>query len=506
MDEECRTLLTENLNKNLPDQDQYPHSNDLQDRCVNILASLWHAPEAGESRDTDPNTNSNVHDADPVDTDSTHAVGTATIGSSEAILLAGLAMKWQWRSRVAKNKNIKAHEITQRPNLVFSAAVHVSILKVCRYFDIDARIIPLEKDRLVIDVKMALDQCDENTCGIIAVLGTTLTGECDDVKSLNNALEKLHKDKGIYIPIHVDGASGAFVLPFVWPKHEWDFRLSHVRSINTSGHKYGLVLPGLGWIVWKTKQDLPADLVFHVNYLGVDEPTYTLNFSKSASTVIAQYYNFLRLGRQGYEQIMQMCFDNSVYLATGISKLAGGKVFYLLSKQLTSEPCLPLVAFALHDSHTLGFDETDLVHEMRVRGWIIPAYTLPNNVSDITICRVVVRETFSHDMANMLLNDLLLILISLCNQHGHQELSQALKSDLDQRRGSSQNHRHNQKQIKKLSAEVKDKVEGVAKKMTSDSDTDKVNEMTGGKSSSAGGAGSNANNGSKDAPTTNVIC
>ena len=462
VDREAQELIEESLNKNMPDQDQYPHSNDIQDRCINILAHLWNAPA--------PTVHPEAHTAG-------RAVGTATIGSSEAILLAGLAMKWRWRARWAESKGVQPHEVTQRPNLVFSAAVHVSVLKLCRFFDIDARVLPVEHDRFVIDCEEVIRQCDDKTAGVVMILGTTLTGEFEDVEEMNKRLLALKKEKGLDIPIHVDGASGAFVAPFVWPEVKWDFRLEQVRSINTSGHKYGLTYPGLGWVVWKTAEDLPDGLIFHVNYLGIDEPTYSLNFSKSASTVIGQYYNFLRLGREGYKQIMTQCLDNAKLLSEALTALG---VFTILSKH--DGPALPLVAFRITDDKALGADATVLVHELRGKGWIVPAYTLPANAADVLIMRVVVRETFTREMVSMLTEDVRLILIMIAHSHGKEELKQQLIEAKDQ--SGHRRTKHSTQQVQGLIKQAASSIAGGVSSLAQpkgngqhSKDAEKVNEM-----------------------------
>jgi len=521
VDRECHDLITESLNKNMPDQDQYPHSNDIQDRCISMLADLWNAPSTSNTPATNPDGkevssgSSKSGGANPNTTtgseEGQHAVGTATIGSSEAILLAGLALKWRWRERQAKKRNCKPADVLERPNIIFSAAVHVSILKLCRFFDIDARVLPVERNRLVIDCDEVVRQCDDKTAGVFLILGTTLTGELEDIKGMNDRLLKLKSDKGLDIPIHVDGASGAMVVPFVWPDHEWDFRLEQVRSINTSGHKYGLTYPGLGWVVWKTKEDLPEGLIFHVNYLGIDEPTFSLNFSKSASTVIGQYYNFLRLGRAGYTQIMESCITNAKHLAKRLSSLGG--VFDIVSKH--DEPSLPLVAFKFASDEAMGFDATILVHELRGKGWIVPAYTLPANASDVLIMRVVVRETFTHEMVEMLVEDVRLILIALTHKHGKEDVKQRLIEAALHESGGSSNRRnkHHVQQVKAVVAgEQAGNNKGVATMRPQEDsehanrDADKLHEMTGGKSDLSTNAGADGGKGAKAQPTVHTIC
>jgi glutamate decarboxylase len=427
VDDECLNLMVENLNKNLVDTSQYVHSNELQDRCINILANLFHAPPDEQGG----------------------AVGTATVGSSEAIMLGGLALKWRWRAKQAAKQGRKLEEVTTRCNLIFSAAVHVSVLKLCRYFDIDARIIPLQHDCYTLDIDQVIAQCDENTCGVLTILGTTLTGEFEDIKRLNTALLKLKNDKGLDIPIHVDGASGAMVAPFVFPDVEWDFRLEQVKSINTSGHKYGLVLPGLGWVIWRRKEDLPEDLIFHVNYLGVDEPTFNLNFSRSAANVIGQYYQFLRLGIEGYERIMQLSVDNAKYVAESLTSMSEG-LFIIRSQN--DKPSLPMVAFSLNPAKNLKFNETTLVHWLKERGWIVPAYTLAANANDITVCRIVVRETFTRNIASILLEDIRLVLVGLADHHGHQDLVVSLKAARDNKHQHRRSKQHGEQVARSIQA------------------------------------------------------
>jgi len=368
MEPEARQLIMENLQKNLVDQSEYPQTGQLQHRVIHMLASLFHAP-----KDQD-------------------VTGTSTIGSSEAILLGLLAHKKQWQ-----NNRKKRGLSSGSPNLVVGGDVHVVWEKFCRYFDVELRLVPLTKDRFVLDVAGALSLVDENTIAVGAVLGTTFTGQVDPVVELNEALEKRFQEKGYFVPIHVDGASGGFLLPFLEPELIWDFRLSHVRSINVSGHKFGLVYPGVGWLLFRDRSDLPDDLVFRVNYLGAEEETYTLNFSSNAAFVIAQYYNLLRLGKQGYQQILKNCLENSRFLA---GKLEGSSIF----KPIDPNPQLPIVAFSLRAPH--AGREMEISSELRKFGWIVPAYTLPPNAQSMSVLRVVVREQVSKNMLEHLLEHL----------------------------------------------------------------------------------------------------
>jgi glutamate decarboxylase len=369
MEPEADKLMAESLGRNFIDADEYPQTTEIHNRCVNMLARLFHAPD-GEV-----------------------AVGCATVGSSEAIHLAGLALKWRWRER-----RRAVGLPTDRPNIVMGGNVQVCWEKFARYFDVEPRYIPLAADRYVIGVEEAMARVDEGTIGVVGILGSTYTGEYEPIQELNDALMALKRDKGLDVPLHVDGASGAFVAPFTDPKLAWDFRLPAVRSINASGHKYGLVYPGVGWVIWREEQDLPNDLIFHVNYLGGDQPTFNLNFSRGASQILAQYYNFLRLGYEGYNDIMNDLEATSSYLAKAVQDLGR---FEILSKPKT----VPLVCFRL-DATQRPFTVFDISAHLRERGWIVPAYTLAPDAQGISVLRVVVKENFSQDMADLLIDDL----------------------------------------------------------------------------------------------------
>jgi len=364
MDEEADRLMTETANKNAIDWDEYPQTVELQDRCVNMLARLFRASEHHES------------------------VGTATVGSSEAIHLAGLAMKWRWRkAREAAGKP------ADRPNLVMGANVQVCWEKFARYFDVEPRYVPLTDDRFVIGVPEAMAMVDDNTIGVVGILGSTYTGEYEPIAALNEALEQSEWDA----PIHVDAASGGFVAPFVNPTLEWDFRLSRVQSINVSGHKYGLVYPGVGWVIWREQKDLPEELIFTVDYLGGSHANFGLNFSRGAAQIVAQYYNLIRMGWEGYRDVMSALGITARWLATEIEKIG---IFDLLSRGHD----LPVVCFRLRGDHP--FTVFDLSDVLRQRGWIVPAYKMAPDAEDVAVMRVVVREGLSADMAAELVGDI----------------------------------------------------------------------------------------------------
>ena len=368
MEPEADKLIMESIGKNYVDNDEYPQTEVIQDRVVNMLARLFNAPK------------------------DCHSVGSGTIGSSESIMLGLLAHKWTWRQRMeAEGKP------TDKPNIVMGADVHTVWEKFARYFDVELKLIPLREDIYTITAEDVVKEVDENTIAVGAVVGTTFTGQMDPIEDINNALLEIKKTKGWDIPIHVDGASGGFIVPFLYPDLLWDFRLEQVKSINVSGHKYGLVYPGIGWLVFKDKTDLPEELIFKINYLGGLMPNYSLNFSKGSSTIIAQYYNLIRLGMDGYRNIMENMEENAHYLA---SKLNGSKKFEVINKSIR----FPIVTVQLKNSEFTVFH---LSEKLRQKGWIVPAYTLPANADDIAVLRMVIKESFSRDMVEMLYKDIM---------------------------------------------------------------------------------------------------
>lgn len=368
MEPEAEELIGQTLRVNFIDHAEYPQSAEIEQRCIRMLADLFHAP--GET------------------------TGARTQGSSEAIMLGALSLKWKWRAR-----REAAGKPVERPNLVFGGDVHVVWEKFCRYFDVEPRIVPLQPDKYTIGPEDVEPHVDENTIGVAAVLGTTFTGHTDDIRGINDRLVELKHERGLDVPLHVDGASGGFVWPFLYPDSEWDFRLEQVRSINVSGHKFGLVYPGIGWLIFREKDDLPEELVFYENYLGKTDATFTLNFSTGASMVLAQYYNFVRLGRGGYRYVMEMMRLNAHNLCREIT--ATGE-FELIG---SDEEQLPLVAFKLSDGHP--YDEFDVAAQLAAeRGWMVPAYTLPPNAEHVKIMRVLVRGTLGATMIGKLGEDI----------------------------------------------------------------------------------------------------
>jgi glutamate decarboxylase len=368
MEPEAQILMAECFDKNMIDKDEYPQTAELERRCVNILSSLWNAP-AGSG-----------------------ATGCSTTGSSEACMLGGMALLWRWRAR-----RQAAGLDASKPNLVMGSNVQVCWEKFCRYWQVEPKQVPMVPGRLHLRGPEAAAQCDENTIGVVAILGSTMDGSYEPVAEISAALDHLQAARGLDIPLHVDAASGGFVAPFLQPDLVWDFQVPRVASINASGHKYGLVYPGVGWIVWRDASALPDDLVFRVNYLGGDMPTFALNFSRSGANVAAQYYNFLRLGVEGYQRVQQACQDVALHLSGEIAKMGP---FDLLSQGRD----LPVFAFKLRDDIT-GYSVFDLSERLRMRGWQVPAYTFPEDMTDTAVMRIVVRNGFSMDLANLLLDD-----------------------------------------------------------------------------------------------------
>ena len=382
MEPEARQLMSETFDKNMIDKDEYPQTAELELRCVNMLANLWNSP------------------------DSEDAIGTSTIGSSEAAMLGGMALKWNWRTR-----RKAAGKPSDKPNMVMGINVQVCWDKFCRYWDIEPRLVPMEGHRYHLNAEEAIKLCDENTIGVVAIMGSTFDGSYEPVEEISQALDQLQERTGLDIPIHVDGASGGFVAPFIQPNLAWDFRLPRVKSINASGHKYGLVYPGVGWVVWRDRTQLPADLIFYVNYLGGKMPTFAINFSRPGNQIVAQYYNFLRLGKEGYRRIQQSCQDAATYLS---GKIAAMGPFELL----TDGSDIPVFAFKLKDDVT-NYTVFDLSERLRDRGWLVPAYTFPANRQDLATLRIVVKEGFSRDMADLLLADLDRHIKHFGSQPGH---------------------------------------------------------------------------------------
>lgn len=370
VDPEVHKLMDECVDKNMIDKDEYPQTAELEARCVHMLADLWNSPDAANT------------------------MGCSTTGSSEAAMLGGMAMKWRWREKMrAQGKP------TDKPNMI-CGPVQVCWHKFARYWDIELREIPMEKGRLIMSPEEVIKRCDENTIGVVPTLGVTFTCEYEPVKAVSDALDKLQEETGLDIPIHVDGASGGFLAPFCDPDLEWDFRLPRVKSINASGHKFGLSPLGVGWVIWRDKEELPEDLVFNVNYLGGNMPTFALNFSRPGGQIVAQYYNFLRLGWEGYRKIHQSCYDTAQYISKMIEDMGPFEIIY------GGKGGIPALSWSLKEGIDHGFTLYDLSDRLRSRGWQVAAYSMPANREDLVIMRILVRHGVSRDLGEMLAADM----------------------------------------------------------------------------------------------------
>ncbi|MDD3312836.1 glutamate decarboxylase [Pseudodesulfovibrio sp.] len=367
---EVRRIMNECLDKNMIDKDEYPQTAELEARCVHMLADLWRAPDGRNS------------------------TGCSTTGSSEAAMLGGLALKWRWRE-----KRRAAGLPTDRPNLV-CGPVQVCWHKFARYWDVELREVPMARDRLILTPEEVVARCDENTIGVVPTLGVTFTCQYEPVAAICAALDELQARTGLDVPVHVDAASGGFVAPFAEPELDWDFRQARVVSINSSGHKYGLAPLGVGWVVWRDATHLPEDLVFRVNYLGGDMPTFALNFSRPGGQIAAQYYNFLRLGREGYRRIHQACRDTARELAGAIAGMGPFRVIH------DGAGGLPAVSWSLAGDRDHGYTLYDLSDRLRTRGWQVAAYAMPPDREDLVVMRVLVRHGFSRDLGDLFASDL----------------------------------------------------------------------------------------------------
>jgi glutamate decarboxylase len=361
-------LMADTADKNMIDKDEYPQTAEFEKRCVDIIGRLWHVPGRGD------------------------VTGTSTTGSSEAAMLGGMALKWRWRERMRASGRP-----TDKPNLVMGVNVQVCWDKFCRYWEVEPRLVPMEGDRFHLSAEEAARHCDENTIGVVAILGSTFDGSYEPVAEICGALDALAANGGPDVPVHVDAASGGFVAPFVQPDLVWDFQLERVQSINASGHKYGLVYPGVGWALWRDADALPRDLVFEVNYLGGKMPTFALNFSRPGSEVVAQYFMFLSLGAEGYRRVHRASAAVAAHIAEGIAGLGPYEL-------ITDGSDLPVLAFTVAPDIT-NYTVFDVSARLREFGWLVPAYTFPENREDLSVLRVVVRAGLTHDMADLFLDD-----------------------------------------------------------------------------------------------------
>jgi glutamate decarboxylase len=372
LEPEVHALLDECIDKNMVDKDEYPQTAEIESRCVSMLSHLWNSPHPGDT------------------------IGCSTTGSSEAAMLGGMALKWRWRT-----KRRAAGKPADRPNLI-CGPVQICWHKFARYWDVELREIPMEGDRLMMTPGEVVARCDENTIGVIPTLGVTFNGRYEPVQAVSDALDRLERETGLDIPMHVDGASGGFLAPFCAPDLVWDFRLPRVKSINASGHKFGLAPLGCGWIIWRQREDLHEELVFNVNYLGGNMPTLALNFSRPGGQIIAQYYNFLRLGRHGYEKVHGACYRTAQYLAREIAALGPFEMLF------GGDPAdgIPALCWTLRPGEEPGYTLYDLADRLRTRGWQVPAYPMPANRQDMVVQRILVRMGVSRDLASILVGDI----------------------------------------------------------------------------------------------------
>ncbi len=369
MEDEVHEIMDICVDKNMIDKDEYPQTAEIESRCVHILAKLWNSPEASTT------------------------LGCSTTGSSEAAMLGGLAMKWRWRKlREAQGLD------TSKPNFV-CGPVQICWHKFARYFDVELREVPLDDDEVGMNPDKLKEYVDENTIGVVATLGVTYTCVYEPVETICQVLDAIEKAQGWDIPVHVDGASGAFIAPFVQPALIWDFRLERVKSINASGHKYGLAPLGVGWVIWRSADELPEELIFNVDYLGGNMPTFALNFSRPGGQIVAQYYILMRLGFEGFRAIQQSCMDTAQWLADEINKIGPFKLFY------DGRGGLPALSYTLTEGDH-GFSLYDLSERVRLRGWQIASYPLPDNRQGTVIQRIMIRHGVSRDLAALLLNDI----------------------------------------------------------------------------------------------------
>ncbi len=372
MEPEATQLMAETFEKNAIDKSEYPSTAAIEQACVQIIGDLWNAPNKEKM------------------------IGTSTVGSSEACMLGGMAMKFRWRDEAIK-RGVDVNK--QRPNLVISSGFQVCWEKFCVYWDIDMRTVPMHEEHMSIDVDKVMDYVDDYTIGIVGILGITYTGKYDDIKALDRKVSEFNQETGREIGIHVDAASGGMFAPFVSPELEWDFRLDNVVSINTSGHKYGLVYPGIGWILWKDRKYLPEKMIFSVSYLGGEMPTMAINFSRSASQIIGQYYNFYRFGFNGYRDIHMRTRKVAMKVAKAIEDSELFEVY-------NDGNNIPIVCYRLKEDADVAWNLYDLADRLQMKGWQVPAYPLPEDLQETVIQRFVCRGDFGMNLADALIRDI----------------------------------------------------------------------------------------------------
>jgi len=367
---QAQQLMQDCVDKNMIDQDEYPQTAEIEHRCVHILADLWNAPEAAET------------------------LGCSTTGSSEAAMLGGLALIRKWRK-----KQEAAGKSASAPNLI-CGPVQICWHKFARYFDVELRELPILEGELGMTAAQLDAAVDENTIGVVPTLGVTFTGIYEPVEAISRELDRIESERGLDVPIHVDAASGGFIAPFLHKDVVWDFRLPRVKSINASGHKYGLSPLGVGWAIWREASDLPEELIFNVDYLGGQVPTFALNFSRPAGEIVAQYYQFLRLGKQGYTDVQGACAETAQYLAGELAATGHFDMLY------DGKGGLPAVCYALKDGGQRGYTLYDVSERLRMRGWQIASYPLPANRHGLVVQRVMIRHGMGRDLIELLVEDM----------------------------------------------------------------------------------------------------
>lgn len=409
MEPEATQIMMDAISTNAIDKAEYPQTNEVEKRCVNIIANLWNAPK-----------------------DETY-MGTSTVGSSEACMLGGMAMKFRWRKRAAAaGIDINA----KKPNLIVSSGYQVVWEKFCVYWDVELREVPMtDFNELRLDPKAAVAACDDYTIGIVPIMGITYTGLYDDIVAIDREVEEYNKTAKLSVPIHIDAASGGLYIPFVDPDLTWDFRLKNVVSISTSGHKFGLVYPGLGWVLWRDKSYLPEELLFKVAYLGAFEPTFQINFSRPGSQIWAQYYNFVRWGKEGYKAVHEKAREVGFFLDKGLKELG---IFDILNDGKN----IPIICWSLKKSANKEWTEYDLSDRLRYFGWQLPAYPLPKNFEDVTVMRVVVRADQSMEQISLLLQDIKASIDFL-------DANFVSKKELKEAQAAAAGYSHNQKKMVK---------------------------------------------------------
>ena len=388
------------LRINLADQTVYPQSYKLHDTVVNMIAKLWHCPPPEQGDDTE------------------NYPGAGTVGSTEACLLAGLALKFRWRAWYQKKHGLSKEEVNgKRPNLIISSCYQAAWEKLFKYMDIEPKLIQPSVGNFTIDPEKVRAAIDENTMGVVCIMGNHYGGQYDPVWDIDKVVREVNQEQGLQVGIHVDAASGGFIAPFQAGMQPWDFRLQSVLSISSSGHKYGESCAGTGWIVWRQRRDLSEHVAISVTYLGGKADSYTLNFSRPASGVYVQYYKLLRYGHSGYQQCCNNMMLNADYLRQGLRSMEKDGESRFIFLDHGSQHCLPVVTARLNPKCDISYDDIDLQHVLSQHHWYVSGYRMGfehpatgemtslfvDEVAEQTMFRIVVKSNLSRDMANHLL-------------------------------------------------------------------------------------------------------